>query len=77
MEKSNKKRITNTGITKTGKSSLGSFPNFRSYTRKIVTKAKMREISKNVCMWERDNIFLENVGVSSGIRETWQSYLSL
>ena len=65
-----KKEITNTGITTTGKSYLGIFPNFRNYTGKIVTKAKMREISKNVCMQEGDEIFLQNTGISHKIRET-------
>ena len=53
-----KKEITKTGITSTGKSYLGIFPNLRNDTGKIVTKAKMRQISKNVCMWKGDNIFL-------------------
>ena len=65
-----KKEITSTGITTTGKSYLGIFPNFRNYTGKIVTKAKMQQISKNVCMQEGDNIFLENTSVSRKIRET-------
>ena len=42
-----------------------------SYTRKIVTKAKMREISKIFCMRKEDNISLENVGASHKIRETY------
>ena len=41
-----------------------------SYTKKIVTKAKMQEVSKTFCMRKEDNISLENVGVSHKIRET-------
>ena len=60
LKKGNKKRITNTGITGTGKSYLGNFPNFGNFTRKIVAKAEIREISKNAFMREGDSIFLQN-----------------
>ena len=43
-----------------------------NYTRKIVTKAKMREISKKFCMREGDSISLQNAGVSHKMRETWR-----
>ena len=59
-----KEQTTNTGMISTGKIYL------ENYTRKIVTKAKMREISKNFFMREGDNISLQNARVSHKMRET-------
>ena len=56
-----------------GSYSSGSFRDTKkrdSYTKKIVIKAKMQEISKKFCVWEGDKISLENAGVSRRMRET-------
>ena len=43
------------------------FQIFDNYTRNAVTKAKMREISKNFCMWEGDKISFQNAGDLTGL----------
>ena len=70
-----KKEITNTGITTTGKSYLGIFPNFRNYTGKIVTKAKMRQISKTFACRRETTFFFkirslpQNTGDLTGLQK--------
>ena len=74
-KKAMKKEITNTGITITGKSYLGIFPNFRNYTGKIVTKAKMRQISKTFASRRETTFFFkirslpQNTGDLTGLQK--------